>query len=297
MAVVYNINANQTIEDVFKIVLVANLDLLKKSESVALDARDDEGVHQMRVSLRRMRSLVYIHKPILPKRVTHTLSNEMHYVGLELDFARDLDVYISEHFNEKILSSIEKLMYGIAKKHKLIEYKKVSKLINSSRFKKFHISLSNWIEKNAWKEFISNKKQKKFEGNIIPFAIEVLEKNQSKLKQAGSNIDELDDESLHKLRILGKKLRYTTDFFAPLFDKKLNSFTSSLKKIQDLLGLLHDYSITQKIHKSLLRGQENKELYKFTNDLELKQQEESVEIKRVLHIEWGKFIQFKQPWF
>lgn len=296
MAIKYNINAEQTIEEVFEIILDTNFLLLKKFEPMAIDAKDSEGVHQMRVSLRRMRSLLSLFKPIFSKRVTYFLSEDMHYAGLELTRARDLDVYIEENFQDKELTEIEQSMVKIAKKHQKKEYKKVSKLIKSKRFKKFHKSLAHWLSSRGWREKINAEEQEKLQENIIPFAIEIIALYQKKLISQGSNIESLDDESLHKLRILGKKLRYATDFFTPLFDAKMILFTDNLKKLQDILGILHDQSVMKELHKSLLKGKKSNKLQKFVQKLEMQQKEKSIEIKKLLKMEWETFIQIKQPW-
>ena len=295
MLITYNINSNQTVEEVFESVLHINFIQLKKYELIALEAKDSEGVHQMRVSLRRMRSLLCLYKSILPKKKSNILSEEIHYIGLKLDFARDLDVYIEEHFSKKELSSIEKLMYELALKHKKQEYKKVQKLLKSQRLGNLHSLIYDWIEIKDLKYSISNKKQKRFQENIIPFAIEIMDKFQDKVILKGANIDELDDEALHKLRILCKKLRYATDFFVSLFSTKLLLFRNHLKKLQDILGILHDQSVTKKIHENLLKGQTNIELYKFAHELEIEQKNKGVELKKLLKIEWEIFLQFKQP--
>lgn len=296
MASIYKINANQTVEEVFEIILHTNLLLLKKFEPMAMDGTDSEGVHQMRVSLRRMRSLLSIFKPILSKKVTYFLSEDMHYSGLELDHARNLDVYLEDNFQDKEFTDTKKRMYKLVQKNRAKEYKKVAKLIKSKRYKKFHKSISAWISSKSWRESISVEKQKRLEENITPFAIEVIELYQKRVITLGTDIENLDDESLHNFRILCKKLRYATDFFTSLFDARMALFTSNLKKLQDILGILHDQSVMKELHKSLLKGKKSKKLHKFAQDLEEQQKGKSLEIKKLLKMEWEIFIQIKQPW-
>lgn len=296
MSIEYNINAQQTIEEAFETILHANFLLLKKFEPMALNIENNEGVHQMRVSLRKMRSLLFIFKPIFSKKVTCFLSKDMQYAGLELTKARDLDVYIEEHFQKKELTDTEKVMYKIAKKYQKEEYKKVARLIKSKRFKKFHKSIAHWISSKGWKDDINTEERERLQENILPFAIEVIELYQKRVISLGADIENLDDASLHKLRILCKKLRYSTDFFATLFDTKMSLFTDKLKKLQDVLGVLHDQSVIKELHKTLLKGKKNKKLHKFAQKLEMKQKEKSIEIKKLLKMEWEAFIQIKQPW-
>ncbi len=45
-----------------------------------------------------------------------------------------------------------------------------------------------------------------------------------------------DAETLHALRIAGKRLRYTCEYFADLYDERLTGFIRAVVKIQNLLG-------------------------------------------------------------
>lgn len=49
-----------------------------------------------------------------------------------------------------------------------------------------------------------------------------------------------DDEALHRLRIEGKKLRYTLEFFEPVFAARIGARLRLLRDVQDQLGEIHD---------------------------------------------------------
>ncbi|HEX7878390.1 MAG TPA: CHAD domain-containing protein [Candidatus Eisenbacteria bacterium] len=53
-------------------------------------------------------------------------------------------------------------------------------------------------------------------------------------------IERHDAEAQHGFRIAGKKLRYTLELFAPLFPKPIERRLALLKLVQDQLGHLHD---------------------------------------------------------
>jgi len=57
-----------------------------------------------------------------------------------------------------------------------------------------------------------------------------------------------NQERLHAMRIAGKKLRYTIEIFAPLFEEKqVGQWLDELKRFQDLLGNIHDLDMWQEI--------------------------------------------------
>jgi len=166
------IEANLTVEEAFARVLQNNLASVQKWAPVALRGEDIEGVHQMRVCLRRMRSALTV-------------------------------------FRSAILRKI-------AKKHRQEAYTQVEELIKGRRYSALCEGFNDWIEARKWCENISAVHQNRFQENITPFASRVLEEHRSIILEHGKEIDQLDDETLHKLRIECKKLRYATEFFTPL---------------------------------------------------------------------------------
>ena len=72
-------------------------------------------------------------------------------------------------------------------------------------------------------------------------AAESLEKSLKKAIRRAKRLSELDTDQRHRLRIELKRLRYTAEFFAPLFPAKaVTPFLQRLSKLQDLFGTLND---------------------------------------------------------
>lgn len=81
----------------------------------------------------------------------------------------------------------------------------------------------------------------------------MLSKRHKKLLKAGKAFAELTTEQRHDLRIDLKKLRYTIDFFTPLFDKKAQKpFHAHLKALQNDLGCLNDVTVAETLLEDLL---------------------------------------------
>ena len=55
------------------------------------------------------------------------------------------------------------------------------------------------------------------------------------------NIDAVAEH--HAMRIAAKKLRYTIEIYAPLYRLGLNKYLSRVKKIQEILGDMHDCDV------------------------------------------------------
>jgi len=296
MSMLYPIKKNQTVEEVFEIVLYSNLKLLEQFEPIALLGKDIEGVHKMRVSLRKMRSLFSTLKLILPKKLFEHFTDEMRYASSELEKARDLDVYIEENFNQKKRTDIENMMFELAMEHRQAAYKRVNNLIRGERFKKFKKLFTQWLLSKEWRSSLESESQKLLERNIEEFAIDIFDFHHNKLTKVQDYIHELDDEAMHKLRIKCKKFRYSTEFFASIFGDKMVSFSGYLKDIQSILGSLHDNSVMRELHEVLLERHENRQLLEFAKELEKKQEDKSKELKKQLYPQFKQFIKIKEPW-
>ena len=173
-----SIDGELTIEEAFARVLQGNLVRVRECAPVALAGEDIEGVHQMRVCLRRIRSALIVFRNAIPKKTTKSFSNEMRWAAKALDRARDLDVYITEN-----LASDEKgnqrTLRKIAQKHRKRAYKQVESLIQSERYLELCREFNEWIDARAWQKKLSEEEKHKLKGNIIPFASVVLEERRS----------------------------------------------------------------------------------------------------------------------
>ena len=62
-----------------------------------------------------------------------------------------------------------------------------------------------------------------------------------RVRKRGRKFAHLAPADLHRLRISAKKLRYATEFFAPLFDEKAaRDYRAALARLQDALGSYND---------------------------------------------------------
>jgi CHAD domain-containing protein len=71
------------------------------------------------------------------------------------------------------------------------------------------------------------------------------------MKQAckrAKHLSALNIEQRHRLRISLKELRYSAEFFAPLFpNKQISAFLERLSRLQDLFGALNDAATVETI--------------------------------------------------
>ena len=109
-----------------------------------------------------------------------------------------------------------------------------------------------WLVAGAWSQATDPLAQAVLATPIGDFAPQVLGKRSKKVAKKSRKAGELDARERHKLRIAVKKLRYTTEFFASLFEKKKErkareQFEKLLKSLQDALGKLNDIAVHDKL--------------------------------------------------
>ncbi len=90
------LRAGMTVSSALGAILQDSFNDLTRWESKARSWDDIEGVHQMRVNARRMRSALWSFRSSVPKDVSLHWREELRWIASQLGDARDLDVFIAE---------------------------------------------------------------------------------------------------------------------------------------------------------------------------------------------------------
>ncbi|MFZ1575815.1 MAG: CHAD domain-containing protein, partial [Chromatiaceae bacterium] len=90
------VTPSQNVSKAFATIMAHNYDFIVAWEDKAKNGEDIEGVHQMRVAIRRLRSALSLFRAAIPKEASKPWSDEMRWIVGELGLARDLDVFIDE---------------------------------------------------------------------------------------------------------------------------------------------------------------------------------------------------------
>ena len=221
----------------------------------AVRRSDPEGVHQMRVGLRRLRGAMALFKRLLGDKQSERIKSELKWLTGELAPARDLDVY--ERSKIEPLRSVLPGKTGMKEladtlaSRRAAAFNRAKAAIDSPRYRSLLLDTLQWLENGDWA-----KHRRRQGGPIERFAAKVLARRTKKAKKKAGKLRKLDPRQRHKLRIAVKKLRYGSDFFENLFvghkaGKRLSRFKGRLKGLQDCLGALNDISVHQKLASKL----------------------------------------------
>ncbi len=295
------IKVNDTTSESIKIFLKHNFEYLIQWEETARSWDDIEGVHQMRVSFRKIRSIFSLFQQALPKSISKYWNEEIRWIGSQLGLARDLDVFIDEGL-EVIATKIpfvgkDKLLQ-LAENHRSKTYhKQVCAMLDSKRYAKFKIDFEKWYEEKAWEKAELNKKHKThLEMKLFDFSRLVLDNQERKVLRKGSQIDRDSATEMHQLRIECKKLRYAAEFFQPIF-LGMEIFIKHMKGIQDILGILNDVSVMHDLLELLLGDSKDHELLEFSGAvIGWRTCEYYLQLKNFDSC-WDEFTDTNHPWW
>ncbi|MEO5349822.1 MAG: CHAD domain-containing protein [Magnetococcus sp. YQC-3] len=296
------LSPKMSINEAFAAILRHNFDDMLNWIPVAYNREDIEGVHQVRVALRRLRSAISVFRKAIPRSITDPWNEEMRWVASEFGPTRDLDVFIAEGL-EGVAGKIpmpegEKKLRALAIKHQDAAYLRLRGLLESDRYKTFATDFDQWIKVRGWFQVDMTSDARAYLGTgIVQFAKGVLGKRMSIALETGASLSTMTDTELHQLRIECKKLRYATEFFAALFNPKdMTEFSQQLKEVQTLLGVMNDVAVMPGLLDGLLKGVKDPEVMRYAGAMIGWRSYQSADIHQQLATPWKVFSKTASPW-
>ena len=218
---------------------------IQANERCAETAAHIEGVHQLRVAVRRLRSSLSTFRTAIPEALHTELNDELRWLGNSFGPARDWDVFVTETLamlDERMPhDEAIALLRAESEDMRSDGYVMVRETLASPRYTELLLRLMAWLEGVGWDEGLSEGQDEIQDMPVLDFARVNLRKAYKKMRQFGDSHHEAADEDLHRLRILGKRMRYTSEFFSSLFpSEKTAKFLARLVDLQDTLGSLND---------------------------------------------------------
>ncbi|MDX2143822.1 MAG: CHAD domain-containing protein [Rhodospirillaceae bacterium] len=221
-----------------------------KNEAAARDGRDIEGVHQVRVGLRRFRSALGLLKKFIPAHQYAWLKSEAKWLLGELGQARDSDVFLAELLpsvrkamgNRRALAALDRAARTFRDQAQI----RARAALSSKRYARFMQRLDTWLAGEGWRAARDEAVKDGSHLDARPFATRALDKRLGKLRSRGKRIDTLPVDDLHRLRIEIKKVRYGIDCFQSILNKRrAGKYAATLKGLQDELGHLNDVAMAE----------------------------------------------------
>lgn len=216
----------------------------------ALDWSDPEGVHDMRVASRRLRSALRDFRSIFSKRDLELLSKASKTVADHLGSVRDEDVAIialeklKRHAAPEAQRGLELLLERRSARREIAR-QQLAASITVERLAKlqqlFTETLSIRSAANKTADKLDAVDETSVPVSFREFGRERVAKQFRRLsKEAVCIYQPAASTELHELRIEAKRLRYALELFGGCWRGKLNSFADRVAELQGSLGELHD---------------------------------------------------------
>jgi CHAD domain-containing protein len=214
--------------------------------SVLADA-DDEHLHDLRVAVRRSRSVLKQMRRVFPPEEHERYRLDLRWVQEITSSTRDLDVQLL-HWDDVAELVPADMRDDLGPLHKAVvaargrEHRRMVRDLRSTRFTGL---------RRGWPEFLDRLGRGDVAGiddrphagkAIGDLAAKRVRKVYGRMVEQGRAIDEASPaEALHELRKRGKELRYLLELFGSLYDQDVvKRLVRELKDLQDVLGRHQD---------------------------------------------------------
>ncbi len=242
----YGIRAAEPAEDAVRTMAVSMFAQARVFEAGVIDDHDTEFVHQYRVSLRKLRSLLALMKSALPPALPGQAKQDLARMASAMGTLRDLDVFLLDQDAYRNMlpaafqGGFEQLLVQIRKDRQRAlaatrrQLKSQAYAQRCEHLERLLMAAPRYAGSAAAKPV----------GRV---ASSRILKRYLRIRQASLAVTaETPDEQVHQIRIECKKLRYMLEFFAELYPRgHLKPLNRALKRLQDVLGRFNDVCVQQ----------------------------------------------------
>jgi CHAD domain-containing protein len=209
---------------------------------------DAEGIHQLRVAIRRARAALVLFRPRLHAATVQGFDAELQRIGRVFGEARDWDVFVLE-----ILAAASAdapvpgwldLVSEAAEAKRAAAHRSVRDELSGTAFTRLVLGMAGWIEDGLHTPALLG--DAAMEQPIADLAPALMDRAARKVAKRGRALEDASAEDLHALRRSTKKLRYGAEFLSGLYPRKrVKAHVHAGKELQSLLGNINDAAMTR----------------------------------------------------
>ena len=197
--------------------------------------QDVDGVHDMRVASRRVRSALSEFKPLFRPAARKVFHARIKQVTQLLGRPRELDVHLhilEQHRLEENGSTTSAL-------HSAIEHIRGERLAQSKMcVQAVELVAANELDRELGALLVTARR------NAAGYTENIGNRLKKRFTRLCAQYDTWEAaetrEQLHQVRIAFKKFRYACEVFSPFYENEMKSFIKELKKVQEHLGQWND---------------------------------------------------------
>jgi CHAD domain-containing protein len=233
------------VEDALVLALGHLTEVLLWYAPAAEAGRTPEGVHQMRVAIRRLRSLLRVFRPACDGAALRGFDARLKALADLLGPARDWDVWIGG-LGAEVAAALPQepriaALLRAARATRAAAYAALRPALQGPPLRALAWEATALAETRPWRAETDTEAAARRSAPLKVFAAGVLAMRWRRMAAPGAHIAELPDAEFHALRIKAKRMRYAAELFAPLWSRrKAKRFLAQLAEVQEAFGLAND---------------------------------------------------------
>jgi inorganic triphosphatase YgiF len=239
-----------TLAEVLKTLIWSGLQHFQNNLFGAMAKDDAEYLHQVRVALRRLRVVLRMAEKACADQQLAGLHKDVSDLCVALGRIREWDVFIAQTVQPICMrmpghAGLQALL-SASERQRTACYMSLRGDAQARELQRLLLRFAIWMNGAYWQQ--SAWQHEETAQPAQDFATHHLNKLAKRFALSGQQLSAADAARLHALRIVAKKLRYSAEFFAVLFDKqKSKSYLAALSEVQEVLGQINDVAVAHRL--------------------------------------------------
>ena len=284
------LSKDMTVLPAFRSLVRAGLGAMVGNLSAA-QAGNLEGIHQMRVAIRQLRTIFKMFEDYTDPHAVIGFQKELGRIGRVLGTARDWDVFCVETlpaaFNSDTSSSP---LNDAASERRRTAHQLLRAELATPALTALALSITVWVEAAP---LLQN--DMFLNAPLSDIAPKLLDHEAGKVRKRGHHISRLSREELHAFRKALKKLRYGSGYFSDLYSSgSVTRYIKLCKKLQNSLGDINDAVVASTLMDTLKEA--HSDLVLVANAFQKWNEKRRQEALKSLPKQWKDFRDNKPFW-
>lgn len=244
-----NLDIDTRLDDLIGMAISECVDHFVLNWPVLLQSDNPVGIHQMRVAMRRLRSILKIFRREIAHPGFQNFRTEAGQIASALGTARDTDVFMAMledgPFKSCARSESIATFVNAAAERRDEGYGQAYAMLAAPQTTRFVLELRGFVARKGWREGLSAEHLILLGEPAIKFAARALERLDRKARKEGRHLAEASPEQRHELRIVLKNIRYCAEMFGPLFqgERSVRKYNRAAAELQEALGVYNDAAV------------------------------------------------------
>lgn len=249
------LSAEQNLHDRIASAALIQLKSFLNHRSAFVSDRSAESLHQMRVAIRRLRTVIYVLRMVSAAETYGELDDKLRNLARRLGQGRDQDVFL--HMLQKIPSIFH---YDLDVQERAV-YTLLT--IRDRHYEQIDLALQSDEIDHVFKQIVEVFRDRKFDFDppfqkFLDLDARLLDSLHKKVLERGRRLSDQDLVQRHRFRLSLKRLRYALEFLslAHAVTSQGRAFKKVIDRLLDLLGSANDAFTASRIARESLVHQD-----------------------------------------